>query len=395
MMKKLFSHLDQDPAFQDFILIDEKNRTLFSITEGLHQDLYLASCAEALLQFIRPLRGEVFLTNDLISGSFQNGHICFLFLVHETLNGKIYGLSRKTFIPLGKIPPVPIVQNSKISDELFEAIFSKHEDKKYIQTYIENHIQEISSFVQRLNSYLLQTDFLSHREKFFLDEKEKIKSIFSENPSGASSTLGTLEKNIQARVKLNIDEHMIHFDFSGSSESPNYGLPSSMTSSLAFGLLANIYRLPQPFHHAHFSFLQTSASPRSILSSQIKSYEQWLTHSSEKRLTEIIHQAFGKIHHKTLNKPPCNVLEKLFLVQNGEYFEVTWIKSRTMQPFLSLKMNNKSVQPYLIFEHIQNLEFDHAGSISLLDHPENRIISYTRGIQSEKNLGKNSFILEV
>lgn len=180
--KDLFSSF-QIP-FPEIILIDEKNRTLFTQCTQPFEHLHMASSAENLLRFIKPKKDEIFLTNDLSAGCLCPEDFYFLFEITHSSQGQIFALVRKNFISPGKIPPFPLFSGGKVQQEFLQAVCQNHPAAQVIQNFLVKTFDQINQFKQRFEKILKQTEFLAHKETYFREHQSKCKAYLSEKPYG-------------------------------------------------------------------------------------------------------------------------------------------------------------------------------------------------------------------
>jgi hypothetical protein len=343
MLNLLKQILRDKKNWKNLVLLDEKNRTILCWSEKNTEDLHLAISAENLLQFIRPQKNEIFVTNDFSAGCLSPGQISYLFQVCENSKGKIYGFLREEFLPLSPLPPVPLYQKNNFAEDLFGAIFSENSEKIFWRSHFEINFKTISDFSKRISIFFERQDFFEQRESFFNREKESIKFILSEKPFGSHSAFAQLEAKNLGKVTVTLDETKAHFDFSAPSATKGPCLPSSLSSSLAFSCFSQAYQLDGPFHHSHFSIIQTVKSPRSYFSSPYRSLD---TLPSEKEVDDLetkIFQCIESIHRKQVLRKKVLAPSRLFFKHSNDLFEIESGLSASWGAPLRVKKNHKLI----------------------------------------------------
>lgn len=343
MLRLMEKILRNQRSLKNLVLIDEKNRTVLCWSETKTEDLHLAISAENLLQFIRPQQDEIFVTNDFSAGCLYSGQISYLFQVCESAKGKIYGLLREEFLPLNPLPPVPLYQKNYLSDDLFAAIFSQNSDKKFWRSHLESTFKSISELSKRISSFFQEQNFFEHRETFFSQQKDSLRKILSERPFGSQSTFIKSESQNLGKITVTLEESKAHFDFSAQPAEKGPCLPSSLSSSLAFSCFSQAYQLRGPFHHSHFSVIQTVKSPRSFFSSP---HRAWDSLPSVQKLEDIevkIIECIENIHRKKVLRRNFHLPSRLFIRSADDLFEIASSLSTSWGTLLQIKKNDQFV----------------------------------------------------
>lgn len=331
-------------GWKNLVLLDEKNRTVVCWTENKLEDLHLAICAENLLQFVRPQKNEIFITNDLSSGCLRPGQISFLFQVSDSPQGQIYGLYRDEFLPLLPIPPVPLYQKGVLSEDLFAAIFANNSENSFWKEFLKSKMNQLSDLTERIHHFLSEQRFLHNREDLFASEKLNLKEVISEKPFGSQSSFVKVDGKNVGKITVTLDEAKAHFDFSGQQGAGGPCLPSSLSSSLAFSAFSTGYQLKGPYHHSHFSVIQTGKSPRSFFSSPHRTLDSLPHEDQILSIESTILDCLESIHRKKISRPKIEFPSRLYLRKDKDLFEIEHSRSAAWQAPLKIRRNGQTLR---------------------------------------------------
>lgn len=242
---------------------------------------------QTISTMFRPQPGEIYLTNDPLSGGNLSSNYYFVAALddlparapqkaHSLL--LCIGLSTKPTIPVNeskvgsglRIPPTPIVMQGQLNKDILSAICSHPDAEKGLENLIKKGIEKVQ---RRLKNIPLQPFYSQLKspqfiQNFFdLTHKQFIK-LFYDLPAGEATESLYLKDKTELKLKIEIGDDHIGFDFNGTTAGTDINLTESATASACIGATLALTDSHLPINAGLFRSIQVLAPKNTMVNAK-------------------------------------------------------------------------------------------------------------------------------
>ncbi len=264
-------------------LATQEGLPIFVKYENLAEIGSLPVVAQTTQQYLNLQDGEISITNDPYSGgTILTNFYLSLGLASEQKRGKnsdlvlITKISLKPRVSHGdnidnegvRIPPTPITANKKINHDVLKAISSHPQAPTEFEQQILRGIKEIESLKTRfmkLNE-IFQLDWSKpYLKQYFKDSSSQMSNLLSNFSSGERSEELELNDGSLLKLRVEVRDDKVIFDFSGSDNSKSVQLTHSAALGGCTGALISLFDKNLPISQGIFECIEVIAPEGSLV----------------------------------------------------------------------------------------------------------------------------------
>ena len=247
----------------------------------------LGASALTVTRYFPMQLGDVVILNDPYSGGTTLSMITIVtpLLLNHPQIPNLYLAIRTGFRPqllLSKtldeeglrIPPTPIAQNRVLNEMILQAISSHPLCPRGLVERIKSELNLIWKRVDCFQTLLKKNSHFSHRpiiKEFLKSSRNHFMQLLQELPSGETKIETRLESGELIRLRLELSNESVSFDFSGTSASQRLCLTDSAAFGACFGAVAAFLQKPIPLNSGSFSLLHVTTPLGSFLNAKYPS----------------------------------------------------------------------------------------------------------------------------
>ena len=244
---------------------------------GLHYETLsdvgtLPQAGQVALKYLKVLPGDLVVLNDPFSGGNLLSNLTLIYGMEAASEGLILVVRTgfRARLHLGdkldeeglRIPPTPLAQKGVLMEPLLKALVEHPDAPQGAENRIRSAFQKMRSFSQRSSPPDISwKDYLSETKREFIH-------VLSEVPQGETKVEQKLESGEVLRLRLEVKQGSVLFDFSGTSPSKKLGLTDSATHGACLGALGAFFQQRLPLTSSVFDLLHVSAPLGSWLNSK-------------------------------------------------------------------------------------------------------------------------------
>lgn len=218
--------------FDSAVLINSDSQILGLKYEALPDLGTFSPLVQMARQYFSPKDGDVILTNDPYSGGNSLSVMNFVTAI-ELSDQTLYFAARSRFKPSMRaakkldeeglrIPPTPMVSGHQVNEAILAAISAHPMAPEHFEFRVRDTLKKIKSRCELIKLWSQKQTgcFSKNAQKNYLAEtKNQIQNILSEMATGESRVELNFDTGEVVRLKTEITNGEIHFDFSGSTQS--------------------------------------------------------------------------------------------------------------------------------------------------------------------------------
>lgn len=197
-----------------------------------------------------------------------------------------------------RIPPTPIGTVTQPNRDILTQIANHPLCPKGFLESVTEKIAILENSLQRLQQWIFDNpEFLSKNSiRTYLKSSHDIMAHWVDSlPRGSTEAKCRLDGGELMKLAMTIQDHMVHMNFSGTSNSDKVCLTHSATFGVAFGSLLAILDRPIPINQGTMSALEVVTSAESLLNAKypapsFRGFTDGLT-----RLATMITLSFGRL----------------------------------------------------------------------------------------------------
>lgn len=226
-------------------LLDSKHELLDLKAETLADLGTLPWAGKMASQYLNLGPGDVVILNDPFSGGTLLSYITLIYGMEGALTGLtlVVRTGFRARLSLGekldeeglRIPPTPLMQKGLLMEPILEAICSHPEAPHALKARVLNLIERM----RRLSETLNQTPpSLTEHKKI---SHELFLKLLGDIPHGEVRVEHKLPEGETLRLKMEVKESQVLFDFSGTTPSKRMGLTDAATLGICAGAFLGFY----------------------------------------------------------------------------------------------------------------------------------------------------------
>lgn len=234
-------------------------------------------------QYLKLKDGDVVLTNDPYSGGTILSTMTLILAVeiidHTKKKVQLLLSKRISFKPElnisesieaegVRIPPTPIIQANKQNSEILKMISQHPACPKNFETTLNKSIKELqdSGNILRTSITDLKLDFSKTLiNQYFKYTQELFADELSYLPKDEMSGSFEFDHDCHVKLKINVSEEDIQFDFKGSKPSVAFSITDAATYGSCLGALISLFDCHIPITAGVYNCLNVIAPPNTIV----------------------------------------------------------------------------------------------------------------------------------
>lgn len=247
----------------------------------------LPQAAALCHQYLRLRDGDIAIVNDPSSGGMSLSAITLVAGVRFETEAELLLVRRLDLAPLltahnrldaegVRIPPTPLASTSglasddaQINIELLGAIAAHPLAPRGLQASVLQALEEITVTIREIKSMARDPGSELKRagfKRYFADCSRVFKAVMSRLPLGTTLVSSQLDTGETLKLRLEIGENRLHFDFAGTDGSTTIALTEVATFGACVAATAAALHDPIPLNAGSFEHLQVSTPAKTLLS---------------------------------------------------------------------------------------------------------------------------------
>lgn len=292
----------------------------------LHINTPYANNSVGLMTGLKTLRNffpwdgsHVVIHNDPLLGCSQNNRIQFLFsaktfhfCIEESFSTR-WDFSKKMI----KIPPIPVVENNRINNQLLEALTGQADCPAGVKDFFLATLQKIEKFqfdfknILKGHSHVTNKDF--QKDYLNIAAASVLKTIKSKTYV-SSQIEYEFDSATTLKLKASTSELGIKIDFQGTTNHPSIQLADSVTDSICFNFFADYFQFQDLINEATFSHFQISKPTQSFVNSRNFTHKIYSDHCG----VDLINQALLDSWSEKINAKPYLLMKPYFQITTAD-----------------------------------------------------------------------------
>lgn len=283
---RLFHHILNDSlsTVQRAAIVSAEGESIFIKSETLADIATLPTSALTCLQYLQLRDGDVGICNDPYSGggilsSFtlvtglnfrapsKTGPADFLLATKLTLKPRITNSLKLDDEGL-RIPPTPIVVGGEINKDIFNAMGSHPQFPVELKDSLPIAISELLRLKTEIKNRFFQANLefgKAEVKQFLKTSNDQIKKVMHELSEGESKVEFEIGPNEKLKLRTEVHEDKILFDFSGSDPGKTHHLTFPATFGACVGALFAFTRKALPINSGTTSIVEVVAQRGTIV----------------------------------------------------------------------------------------------------------------------------------
>lgn len=259
--------------FTSVSIFNSEFRCLHINTPHANNSVGLMTSLKTLKNFF-PWDGSlVVIHNDPLLGCSQSNRIQFLFssesfhfCIEESFNCT-WDFTKKMI----KIPPIPVVENSRINTQMVEALTAQGDCPTGLNDFFFSVLKKIEKFQSDFKNLMkAHAQFGSkdlHKEYLSTIGNSSLKTIKSKTYV-SSQVEYEFEAGAILKIKASTSEIGIRVDFQGTTNHPSIQMADPITDSICFSFFADYFQFADLMNDATFSHFQIAKPTQSLVNSK-------------------------------------------------------------------------------------------------------------------------------
>tara|TARA_B110001454_G_scaffold171291_1_gene162031 strand:+ start:63217 stop:64605 length:1389 start_codon:yes stop_codon:yes gene_type:complete len=260
---------------------------------------------------------HVIVHNDPLLGCSQSDRIQFIFsaesfhfCIEESFPNR-WDFSKKMI----KIPPIPIVENNRINNQLIDALTSQNDCPSGVREFFQTTLQKIEKFQFDFKNILKgHTNFTNkdlHKDYLGGVSSSSLKTIKSKTYVSSQIEYEFGPQSV-LKLKTSTSELGIRVDFQGTTNHTTIQMPDSVTDSLCFNFFADYFQFNDLMNEATFSHFQIAKPTQSFVNSKTFTNKIYSDHCG----ADLINQALLDCWSEKTNLKPYLLQKTYFQLFN-------------------------------------------------------------------------------
>jgi N-methylhydantoinase B len=170
-----------------------------------------------------------------------------------------------------RIPPTPLAKRGVLNRDLISAIASHPLAPRDLQSRIEAALVEMKTVARQLKSIAQDPggEFKKiHFKRYLADCSQTFATLMSRLPLGTATVSTALPTGEYLKLKLEVNESHLHFDFNGTDASIEVALTDVACFGACIAATAAVMGQPIPLNAGSFEHIHVSTTSKTLLSTR-------------------------------------------------------------------------------------------------------------------------------
>lgn len=240
-------------------LVSGDGQCLWLKTDWALDGTTLPHAAHIAHTFFNLKKGDLVLLNDPYSGGTWLSDLTFVtafkvgtedVLLARRIRLKPRRAAEKIDLEGVRIPPTPLMHNDELNLEVLKAIRNHPSADPNLEVLVLAEIEKIQKLAAHIGWVLANSGIIPNK-KWIKDFNSMAHDNFArklkEVSFGESTVEWPLEDGGRVRLRLEVKDDHVVFDFTGTTNATQLALTDSLTLSACVGTLAHEMKIPQPW----------------------------------------------------------------------------------------------------------------------------------------------------